>query len=63
MNKTKVLAELVAEVIKTGDKTELPEERSKRFHQEFEAEVSGDVEKMRAEKRRAYEDAKNFVVQ
>lgn len=58
----KVLAELVARVIKTGESAFLANEHKERFHREFEAEIADKAERLREEKRRAYEYAKNVVV-
>lgn len=58
----KVLAHLVANVIKTGDRKELTEEETYRFYREFEVEVADTVEQMRSDKRRAYEELKNIAI-
>ena len=58
----KVLAELVADVMKTGNPKLLSSEESSRFHQQFELEVAEKVEIMRSDKRRAYEDLKNIAI-
>lgn len=59
---SKVLAGLVAEVLKTGNSVTLSEEDQSRFYQEFESELSEEVEQMRFEKRRAYEELKNIAI-
>ncbi len=59
---SKVLAELVAEVIKTGNTRKLDEEKTSRFYREFEEEVAEQVEEIRSEKRRAYEEFKNIAI-
>jgi len=57
-----VLAELVADVIKTGESNKLNTEKKHRFYREFESGVSISVEKMRNEKKRAYEEMKNIAI-
>jgi len=59
---SKVLASLVADVIDKRQRVELDDQQTRRFHREFESEVSARIEEMRAEKRRAYEEAKNITV-
>jgi len=59
---SKVLAGLVAEVISTGDSQVLDEEKTSRFYSEFEESVSTEIEEMRSEKRRAYEEFKNIAI-
>ncbi|HEY0974638.1 MAG TPA: hypothetical protein VGE57_09105 [Solimonas sp.] len=61
--KTKVLAELVAEVLASGAEKKLDDKRLSQFHQEFESSVSKDAEAIRAEKRRAYDMVKTIAVQ
>ncbi len=58
----KVLAELVAGVIQTGESRELSVEERQRFYSEFESEVSLKVDAMRVEKKRAYEEMKNIAI-
>jgi hypothetical protein len=60
--KPKVLASLVANVIAQRTKVELDDQETQRFHREFESEVTAQVEAMRNEKRRAYEEAKNISI-
>lgn len=57
-----ILAELVAKAVTTGTRQELDEDKRHLFHREFELEISGKVEQMRAEKRRAYEEAKQIAI-
>ncbi len=59
---TKILAGLVAQVIKTGDKVVLNENDNSRFYREFEASIVDKIESMRVEKRRAYEGLKNIAI-
>jgi hypothetical protein len=59
---SKVLASLVADVIDRRETVELDDQQKRRFYREFESEVSERMEEMRAEKRRAYEEAKNITV-
>lgn len=58
----KILAELIAEVVTTGNSKSLSKEESSTFHQQFELEIAEEVEKIRSEKRRAYEELKNIAV-
>ena len=58
----KVLAELVAEVLKTRSHRQLSDEQRVRFYREFESEVYDKVEKIRSEKRKAYEELKNIAI-
>ncbi len=58
----KVLASLVEEVIQSGGRVSLEERDRQRFYREFESEVSEQMERMRAEKRRAYEESNNVTV-
>jgi hypothetical protein len=58
----KVLASLVEEVIQKGERVSLVESEKQRFYREFESEVSEQMESMRAEKRRAYEESKNITI-
>jgi len=57
-----VLAGLVARVISTGEDNKLTEDEKKQFYSDFECEISQPVEKIRAEKRRAFEEMKNIAV-
>ena len=59
---SKVLAELVAEVIRTGNQRILSEDEKARFYREFESNLTEQVERMRSEKRRAYEELKNIAI-
>lgn len=59
----KILGGLVARVIKTRTKEILSDDDKKRFHREIQSDIGNDVEKLRAEKRRAYEELKNIAVQ
>lgn len=59
---TKVLASLVAEVIETRGTVKLDTGEQQRFYREFESDVSQRMEEMRAEKRRAYEEAKLVTI-
>lgn len=58
----KVLAELVAGVIQTGESRQLTTEEAHRFYREFESGVSFKVGEMRTEKKRAYEEMKNIAI-
>lgn len=58
----KVLAGLVANVIKTGMSNKLTSEEQNKFYREFESGVSQEVEKMRNEKKRAYEEMRNIAI-
>lgn len=58
----KVLAELVADVIQTGESRQLTAEERQRFYREFESAVSFKVDEMRIEKKRAYEEMKNIAI-
>lgn len=59
---SKVLALLVADVINKRQKIALNDQEQRSFYREFESEVSSRMEEIRAEKRRAYEEAKNITV-
>jgi len=59
---SKILAGLIAEVLQTGDEKKLPEDEGSRFRREFEMEVAEEVEQLRTQKRRAYEELKNIAV-
>ena len=59
---SKVLASLVADVINTGNPRVLDEDEVLRFYSEFEKSVATEVEEMRSEKRRAYEEFKNIAI-
>lgn len=59
---SKVLAGLVADVIRTGNQRTLSEEEKARFYREFESNLAEQVERMRSEKRRAYEELKNIAI-
>ncbi len=58
----KVLALLVEEVIQKGGSVSLEENEKQRFYREFESDVSSQMESMRAEKRRAYEESNNITI-
>lgn len=58
----KVLAELVANVVKTGNHQSLSKEKSSTYHQQLELEVADAIESMRLDKRKAYEDLKNIAI-
>ncbi len=59
---SKVLADLVADVINTGSPQVLSADETSRFYSEFEVSVASEVEEMRSEKRRAYEEFKNIAI-
>jgi len=59
---SKVLAGLIARVLETGDTATLSEEERYKFYRDFESDLAEKVEKMRSEKRRAYEELKNIAV-
>jgi len=59
---SKVLADLVVEVIKSGKCQELTADQKLKFHSEFQEEIAESVEEMRAEKRRAYEELKSIAI-
>lgn len=59
---SKVLAGLVADVLRTGNQQTLDEEKKSRFYREFESDLAQQVEQMRSEKRRAYEELKNIAI-
>lgn len=59
---SRVLAGLVAEVLNTGNSRELDQDEASRFYSEFEESVAMEVEEMRSEKRRAYEEYKNIAI-
>jgi len=59
---SKVLAGLVADVLKTGSQQTLDAEEKSRFYREFESDLAEQVEQMRSEKRRAYEELKNIAI-
>jgi len=58
----KVLASLVEEVIQRIERVSLEENEKQRFYREFESDVSRQMESMRAEKRRAYEECNNITI-
>jgi len=60
-----VLASLVAEVIRSKKSTNVVKasnEQKTRFYREFESEVSDKIQKIRSDKRRAYEELKNIAI-
>ena len=59
---TKILASLVASVIESGKPIRLNDDEKRRFYREFESDVSPRMEEMRAEKRRAYEEARHITI-
>jgi len=59
---SKVLTMLVESVIEQGQVVELTDEETQRFYREFESDVADQIEEMRAEKRRAYEEAKTITI-
>lgn len=58
---TKVLAELIAEALRTQRTVSLTPEQQQKFHMEFEAELSPVVERIRGEERRAYEETQDLA--
>ncbi len=58
----KVLASLVADVIERKDRVDLDADATQRFHREFKSDVTESMESLRAEKRKAYEEAKNITI-
>jgi hypothetical protein len=60
---TNVLSNLLIEVLKNKTKRELSLEDKETFHTNFALSIDDTVEKMRAEKRQAYEQLKNIAVQ
>lgn len=59
---SKVLAALVADVLKQGQAVKLEKSQTDRFYREFESEVTEKMESLRAERRRAYEEVKNITI-
>ncbi|MEW8053395.1 MAG: hypothetical protein AB2792_03910 [Candidatus Thiodiazotropha sp.] len=59
---SKVLATLVADVLKQGHAVKLEQSEKDRFYREFETEVTEKMEHIRAEKRRAYEEVKHITI-
>jgi len=59
---SKVLTMLVDSVIEQRCAVELTADQTQQFYREFESDVAGEIEDMRAEKRRAAEEAKNITV-
>jgi hypothetical protein len=59
---SKVLATLVADVLKQGQAVKLEKSQTDRFYREFESEVTEKMESLRAERRRAYEEVKNITI-
>ena len=58
----KVLATLVADVLRQGQAVKLEKSQADRFYREFESEVTEKMERMRAERRRAYEEVKHITI-
>ncbi len=57
-----VLSSLLADVIKEKSRKELSEEQRKAFYADFASSIDSTVEKMREEKRSAYEQLKNIAI-
>ncbi len=58
-----VLSELVSSALESGTIQELSKDNQRTFYQQFEVEISEKADEMRAEKRKAYEEAKNLILQ
>lgn len=56
------MAALVARTIKSGTRETLTEEETRTFHDQFASDISPEIEKMRARKRRAYDEARYVTV-
>lgn len=62
MTTKNVLASLVTEVMDASQSRELSADEQRRFHNQFEQEISGAIEEIRENRRRAYEDVKDIAV-
>jgi len=49
------------DVLETQESKVLDRDKQDRFHVEFETEISGTMEEMRADQRRAYENTKDIA--
>lgn len=58
----RVLAELVTEAIHQDKETNLSPEAQAQFYRGFEEELSEPVEKIRADKRRAFEETQELAI-
>ncbi|HHJ14899.1 MAG TPA: hypothetical protein ENJ79_11120 [Gammaproteobacteria bacterium] len=58
----RILAELVAQTLATGRPQTLSEEKRHAFHRAFEADISDEVERMRARKRQAWEKLRQIAI-
>lgn len=56
------LADLVKEALERQEPTNLSIERRDEFHRKFQSDVSNEVDEMRAEKRRAYEELRHITL-
>lgn len=61
MSTNNILAELLMDVLETQESKVLDRDKQDRFHVEFETEISGTMEEMRADQRRAYENTKDIA--
>lgn len=57
-----VLAGLVRRTVETKEPTQLSDDEQRRFHEEFEREVTPSVEEMRIEKRKSFESVQDIAV-
>lgn len=57
-----VLADLVRRTVETKESTQLSDDEKRRFHEEFEREVTPSVEEMRIEKRKSFESVQDIAV-
>ncbi|MCK0154329.1 hypothetical protein MWU49_11495 [Alcanivorax sp. S6407] len=58
----KLFAKVIAQVVETQSPRELNESEQAKFHQELEETLGQQVENLRSEKRRAYEEFKSMAI-
>lgn len=62
MMDTEILAQLVIRVLNSSTAQELSEEEAKAFKNGFNEEVCEQMERMRCEKRRVFEEYRNLAI-
>lgn len=59
---SKVFAQVIAKVVESNESHELNDHEKASFHQELENNIACQVDKLRFEKRKAYEEYKTIAV-
>jgi|GEM_PF-2868421 len=62
MRTKNILAELLDDVMQSREKRILSAEKKDQFYSEFKESISGRVDAMRAEQKRAYENIKDIAL-